>query len=72
MFMNKYIVLSLCFIAFLFFSGCTVSEKTIKNAEDRLNKLSEKGVPETAILHWPESRWIRCNTILQKVKINTN
>lgn len=49
MVMKKWVVLFVCFIAFLFFTGCGVSDKTIKNAEARLNKLSEKGVPDSSL-----------------------
>ena len=47
--MRKWVVPSVCFIAFLFFAGCGVSDRTLKNAEDRLNKLSEKGVPDSSL-----------------------
>ncbi len=47
--MKKLVILFFCFTTFLFLIGCGVSKKTIDNAEQRIKKLQEKGVPDSSL-----------------------
>ena len=47
--MKKFIILSFFFIAFLVIAGCSVSKKTLEDAEKRVEALRSKGVPDSSL-----------------------
>ncbi len=47
--MKKSFILLVCGVAFVFLAGCSVSQRTINNAEKRVESLLSKGVPDSSL-----------------------